>query len=359
MTEKERLNLSNYKEFFCSFRRVATAIWLLVCLWSVANIVGTNAQFANEVSAIGSTFAAADDFSATGNVVINELMWMGSFGDENDEWIELRNLTDEEIDLSGWRILGGGKGNKNKHGQGDGAHLQIPAGYSIKANGYFLMTKKKWNETKINLTEDLAKDEGLTHLSALDLKNGSEKLTLEDPAKNVIDRAWKDGMGHWPAGWHGFILQMSMERDDAPGDGTSTSRWHTCTDGKCNDKTYWKREGVNFGTPGQKNLGEDYDVRDACDKSEKDAFKKTTKDANVLHEFFGADPTEENLENILMEIKNPFEELFPLPEAVEENFEVPGMPEVPEIPEMPEVPATSTEPEAPVAPDAPSLPGGE
>ncbi|MCD6334669.1 MAG: lamin tail domain-containing protein, partial [Candidatus Latescibacteria bacterium] len=40
--------------------------------------------------------------AASGDVVINELMWMGSTASSADEWIELRNTTDSEILLSGW-----------------------------------------------------------------------------------------------------------------------------------------------------------------------------------------------------------------------------------------------------------------
>jgi hypothetical protein len=35
-------------------------------------------------------------------VVINELLWMGSSTSSADEWIELRNLTDQAVDLSNW-----------------------------------------------------------------------------------------------------------------------------------------------------------------------------------------------------------------------------------------------------------------
>ena len=185
-----------------------------------------------------------------GDVVINELMWMGSLGDNDDEWIELRNMTDEDIDISGWRILAAGTGS------GDRAHVQIPNGYTIEANGYFLITKKKWDKTEINLSEDLDKNEGMTNVAGMSLKNSSEKLTLEDKDKKVIDVVWKDSC-HWPAGWHGIFLHMSMERDKKPDNGKDASSWHTCIDSDCNDKTYWNHEGFNFGTPGKENIYKD------------------------------------------------------------------------------------------------------
>lgn len=38
-------------------------------------------------------------------VVFSELMWMGSTGSNSDEWIELYNQSDAEMDLSDWSIV--------------------------------------------------------------------------------------------------------------------------------------------------------------------------------------------------------------------------------------------------------------
>jgi len=35
-------------------------------------------------------------------LVFSELMWMGTAAASADEWIELYNHSDQEIDLSGW-----------------------------------------------------------------------------------------------------------------------------------------------------------------------------------------------------------------------------------------------------------------
>lgn len=41
---------------------------------------------------------------APGDVVINEVAWMGTAADYRDEWIELYNNSQENIDLSGWSL---------------------------------------------------------------------------------------------------------------------------------------------------------------------------------------------------------------------------------------------------------------
>ena len=178
-----------------------------------------------------------------GDVILNELMWMGSASDSNDEWIELRNTTGRDIDLSNWQIQNGGTGT------GAGAHLEIPHGYTIKAHGYFLIFEKKWNETAVRLDKDLGKDEGMTNVAGLNLKNAGEQLVLLDADKNVIDRAG-DG-GSWPAGSAGSV-KASMERKNDPGDGTADSAWKTCADSNASE--YWNAGMTELGTPRADNL---------------------------------------------------------------------------------------------------------
>ncbi|MCK9401751.1 MAG: lamin tail domain-containing protein, partial [Bacteroidales bacterium] len=38
----------------------------------------------------------------TASVVINEVAWMGTAESANNEWLELKNQSEAEIDLAGW-----------------------------------------------------------------------------------------------------------------------------------------------------------------------------------------------------------------------------------------------------------------
>ena len=42
-------------------------------------------------------------------MVINEIAWMGTNSSANDEWIELYNNTDNDIDLTDWQIMKDGE----------------------------------------------------------------------------------------------------------------------------------------------------------------------------------------------------------------------------------------------------------
>lgn len=221
----------------------------LTCEWHFdflawqTNLPDATQGFFDEES-VGPHRIATGEWLTPGDVIINEVMWMGSDGETSDEWIELKNMTNKDINLSNWNIKQGGTGI------GVNAHIEIPSGYSIKANGYFLVTKKKWDDTAITLASDLPKSKGYTHVAGMNLNNDGEQLVLEDKDEKMIDIT---PLGAWPAGSNGSLKQ-SMERNDIPGDGAVAANWHTCVSGAANGAPYWDVTGPNFGTPLSANL---------------------------------------------------------------------------------------------------------
>ncbi len=171
-----------------------------------------------------------------GDVVINELMWMGSSLSSKDEWIELRNMTEFDIDISGWQIT------KKSSGQ-EKLMLEIPAGKMIKANDYFLISHFSQDVSKLNITPDLV-DKNVSLVNS-DLQVRLYDGDFQDIATELIDEA-DDGQGTPLAGDN--IKKYSSERNQEPDDGTLASSWHT------------SRKSVNFdpgsierGTPGAEN----------------------------------------------------------------------------------------------------------
>ena len=63
------------------------------------------------------------------SVVINEIAWMGTVVSSADEWIELKNNTDGEIDLTNWTLKAI-----------DGSP-EINLSGIISASGYFLLER--------------------------------------------------------------------------------------------------------------------------------------------------------------------------------------------------------------------------
>ncbi|TXH00555.1 MAG: lamin tail domain-containing protein [Candidatus Moraniibacteriota bacterium] len=204
----------------------------------------TNSESSNEGFFDEETAAqfvvSTGEWLTPGDVIIKEVMWMGSSVSSADEWIELKNMTGKVVNLSGWKI-------ENAASGGDGT-LTIPSGKSIPANGYFLIA----NYGKSNSSSALNVDAQLV-TTALELNNDNNgNLVLKAPTTLVVDSAL-GGLTDWPAGSNG-ALKQSMERNDIPGDGLVATNWHACVSGAANGAPYWDVTGPNFGTPLAANL---------------------------------------------------------------------------------------------------------
>src|SRR4030042_1915778 len=62
-------------------------------------------------------------------VSINEIAWMGTLSSYNDEWIELYNGTDQEINLGGWILKTADEG------------IKINLLGKISQNGFYLLER--------------------------------------------------------------------------------------------------------------------------------------------------------------------------------------------------------------------------
>jgi len=138
--------------------------------------------------------------AGSGAVIINEIAWMGNTTSTADEWLELKNTTNQDIDLTGWRL------------SWDGAAIEL-AGL-VPGNGYFLLER-----TDDNSVPNISADQIYTGA----LGNGGEDILLKDNADNVIDTAdWNSG---WLAGDNS--TKQTMERVCPIADGDLAASWQT------------------------------------------------------------------------------------------------------------------------------------
>lgn len=173
----------------------------------------------------------------TPQVVINELMWMGSDLSSYDEWIELKNTTVAEIDLSGWYLTKKSSGVESQM-------LVIPTGKKIAAAGFFVISNFDNISTScvLNFTPDLIN-------SDVSLANSALQIKLYDASGILIDTA-DDGSGTPLAGQYSSgQTWKSMERNKKLSDGTLASAWHTAAAGPGR----FKKGSLVYGTPGQEN----------------------------------------------------------------------------------------------------------
>ena len=213
---------------------------VLVPLLAVGLIIPVAFAFPGDTeTSTGNVFSAARDFGTVlsptptptlppdvtptptginpGDVVINEIMWMGSQGNSADEWVELRNMTSSAIDLSNWTVVNLGTGIRGT--------ITIPSGKSIGPNGFFVISNDS-NDPQSTSMMSVSPD----HFdSGVSLLNPGEQLILKHSNTTTVDTA--NINDDWFAGEDppGQNPKKSMERNSTPGDGTVSGSWHTAT----------------------------------------------------------------------------------------------------------------------------------
>lgn len=130
------------------------------------------------------------------NVVINEIAWMGTEVNSSDEWIELYNNTNQDINLDGWGLYEKG-----------GETLIEPLTETIKAKSYYLIERTD-NET----VPDIEASQPPTSWGGHGLKNTGEHLQLLDNNSNIVDEV--DCEEGWFAG-KAKPEYKTMERTDS------------------------------------------------------------------------------------------------------------------------------------------------
>lgn len=120
-------------------------------------------------------------------VVINEIAWMGTENSANDEWIELYNSSDENINLESWKI------------EARDSSPSINLEGIIEAKSFFLLERS--DDTSVS---DKIADQIYTGA----MSNSGEFLELFDASGAVLDLV--DASTSWPAGENS--TKHTMER---------------------------------------------------------------------------------------------------------------------------------------------------
>lgn len=176
-------------------------------------------------------------------VVISEINYFGNSQADADEWIELRNVSGETLNLAGWTI----------EAAGTGATPITIASATFLADGEYLVLADRQGPDVDTMRTSVTGVAGV-QLAPLSLVNGGEHLVLRDVLNTVIDETPDPG---WPAGSN--AVDYSMERrDELHGgytDGALDGAWYTWSsiDGASNTSA----DTSDFGTPGTSNSDPD------------------------------------------------------------------------------------------------------
>ncbi|MCK4553569.1 lamin tail domain-containing protein, partial [Candidatus Parcubacteria bacterium] len=109
--------------------------------------------------------------ASTGDVLINEIAWMGTEVSNNDEWIEFYNNTDQDINLENWGLYEAG-----------GETLIEPLTGVIKGKFYYLVER-----TDDNTVPNIEASQPPTSWGGYGLNNNGEHLQLLDANLNIVD----------------------------------------------------------------------------------------------------------------------------------------------------------------------------
>lgn len=128
-------------------------------------------------------------------IYISEINWGGSERSNADEWIELYNRTDQEVDLGGWVLTGVASG---------GDAIALAEGTIIRAESTLLIANYAGSSEKTTL---LVEPDLVT--TSLSLSNSGLVVMLAGPDGTVVDEVHADD---WDAG--GTNPFVSMERTE-------------------------------------------------------------------------------------------------------------------------------------------------
>jgi hypothetical protein len=167
-------------------------------------------------------------------------MWTGTSVSENDQWIELYNPTDSDINVGKWKIEFLRDIGKPP--------IMIPANRVIESKGYFIIANhpKNSNNTLLNVDVDVS------NASIYLLAQGNGNLVLKNREGNTIDEV----IGEWPVG--GLDLEYdtfhSIQRMSELSDGLNPNSWYYCISVSCTGSAFWKEGVVDYGSPGSRNI---------------------------------------------------------------------------------------------------------
>ena len=202
-------------------------------------------------------------------VLINEVAWMGTAVSANDEWLELYNQTEQEIDLAGWKLEAA-----------DGSPKIELAGI-IPAGGYFLLER-----TDDETVPDLAANQIYTG----SLSNSGEWLKLSDSSGNLIDEI--NAVAGWPGGDND--AKKTLER-------VNSDSWQTGLEPGGTPKA--KNNVPNDPLPDDpEELPETSDTGDPAALA--DQSESAAKRGDIIFNEVFPDPVGSDLEQEFIEIKN-------------------------------------------------------
>ena len=174
-----------------------------------------------------------------GSLKINEILFQPD--DDNSEFIELKNISRDSINILGWKIF-----DQDKKSGPDVIEIEedilIPPGQlSLVAmdSSIFISFPELMDNELAYITED-----------KFNLNNDTDEIIIREPNGNTQDtlRYYED----WHSEWVRFPENISLERKDLKKDPNLKSNWASCTD--MSGSTPLAENSVNQPKPDRMNI---------------------------------------------------------------------------------------------------------
>ena len=185
-------------------------------------------------------------------IAISEIAWAGTDADARDEWIELANLSSEEIDLAGWTLRWRKKIPQSDEDvqwkaialqgviepgsttatagarlveTGPGSGIWQVIFHTANGNGFYLM-ERETDRAVSDISADVVYEDRISPTGTLDLADIGEVIELLDRYGTVVDTANADNPERdgWAAG--SASTRGTMERTNPRADDFDWN-WHT------------------------------------------------------------------------------------------------------------------------------------
>lgn len=157
-------------------------------------------------------------------VVVSEIAWSGTRASPADEWMELANVTDYPIDISGWHLYTRDGSPDITFVSGDGED-KMTRNSIIGPHGYYLLERKNGKDENDSVVSDIEADWWGSFGGGLN--NSGEQIYLDDARGNRVDFVsnMKGSTANWFAGKN--ETHASMERVALEEDGDQIYNWLT------------------------------------------------------------------------------------------------------------------------------------
>jgi len=233
----------------------------------------------------------ATDYS----VIINELGWAGSTYSGLDEFIELKNLSTDEIDLNGWYLTRLVNDEEN-------VMIEFVENSFIAADGFFVISNYDMENSVLNFEPDLVD-------SAISLSNSELQIKLYNADGELVDVA---GNGNEPFAGDND-LKASMARKIEIQDGDLPDSWSASLRSENLDELV-----EDLATPGAENFEIEEPINEENFASDDEVIAEddfASNDETIIEDNFASD------DEVIIEDDFASDDVEPVLEETDEQVE--------------------------------------